>query len=105
MTYATVDSVDEPEPQTVPKSSMKQPAGAGGRAVSGSGIPGTRTSAPGVTGVRKPAPAGPQAAAARRKRDLEVAGYIDQLPLEYRGQDPVSALQRHITSHSLRDHR
>ena len=85
MTYATVDTVDEPAP--VLKSSMKRPvAGAGARGGAGAGA--TRNSAPG--GMKKaPAASAPQAAAARRKRDLEVAGYIDQLPLEYRGQDPV----------------
>lgn len=87
MTYATVDTVDEPAP--VLKSSMKRPvAGAGARGSAGAGSGATRNSAPG--GMKKaPAASGPQAAAARRKRDLEVAGYIDQLPLEYRGQDPV----------------
>lgn len=46
---------------------------------------------PGAGGVKKTGVQanGHAAAAARRKRDLEVAGYIDMLPLEYRGQDPV----------------
>lgn len=25
----------------------------------------------------------------RKKRELEIAGYIDTLPLEYRGREPV----------------
>jgi hypothetical protein len=69
MTYATASSFDEPPPaRHAPKSAMRKPSGA-------------------ASGLKKP---GPGTAAMRKKRELEIAGYIDMLPLEYRGREPVS---------------
>jgi hypothetical protein len=68
MTYATASSFDDPLPaKGPPKSALKKPSVG--------------------TGVKKPT-AG--TAAMRKKRELEIAGFIDMLPLEYRGREPVS---------------
>lgn len=69
MTYATASSFDDPPPKAPPKSAMKKPSGMG-------------------VGTVKKATAG--TAAMRKKRELEIAGYIETLPLEYRGREPVS---------------
>lgn len=70
MTYATASSFDDPPPaKGPPKSAMK-------KTITG--------------GMTKKAGSGPGSAAMRKKRELEIAGFIDMLPLEYRGREPVS---------------
>ncbi|WWC92953.1 uncharacterized protein L201_007916 [Kwoniella dendrophila CBS 6074] len=51
-----------------------------------------------ATGLRKPSGSvpvkkGTAAAAARKKRELEISGIIETLPLEYRGAEPVERMR------------
>lgn len=80
LTYATASSFDDSPPPSKagPKSVLRKPTGTGATSGAGTGA---------AAGVKKPAVAA--SAALRKKRELEIAGYIDTLPLEYRGSQPV----------------
>lgn len=77
---ATYSTAASPPPPKL-KSAIKQTTKSAGAVGSGAGT------GAGTGGVKKTAP---MTAAARRKRELEVASYIEMLPLEYRSQEPVS---------------
>ncbi|WWC95501.1 hypothetical protein V866_002365 [Kwoniella sp. B9012] len=88
MTYATAYSYSEDDP--VPPARIKAKTAATGLRKPSGGVAAKKTAG--------------AAAAARKKRELEVSGIIDTLPLEYRGGEPVERMRMEKVIMKLMDH-
>ncbi|OCF46034.1 DASH complex subunit DAM1 [Kwoniella heveanensis CBS 569] len=99
MTYATAysNSMSEEVLRPVrPKSSASGGGAGAARQGPATGLKKTATAVPAKKGLTN--------AAARKKRELEISGIIDTLPLEYRGGEPVERMRMEKVIAKLMDH-